>query len=56
MDAGEELWFKSSIPDIQAKIIRHVTVSDRRFAHYVHSLSHPRYQKGSRLPTELFLG
>jgi hemerythrin-like metal-binding protein len=56
MDAGEEVWFKNSIPDLQKKILTHVTVSDRRFANYIHSLNHPRYQMGNRLPTELFLG
>jgi hemerythrin len=56
LGTGEELSIRESIPEIQRRILSHISGSDRSFANYVRSLNHPRYSKDNRLPTELFFG
>lgn len=57
LDAGEEAWLRESVPLLRGRLLKHITVSDRRYASYIHAMNRhsPRYSKESRLPTEVFL-
>ncbi|MDR2136226.1 MAG: hemerythrin domain-containing protein [Treponema sp.] len=58
LDTGEEARFKKSIPKIRDCILRHITVSDRKYANYIHAMNRyaPWHIKDTYLPVELFLG
>jgi hemerythrin len=58
LGTNDELHLKALIPEIRRKILQHITVSDRRYANYIHALNRytPWHLKDSYLPPELFLG
>jgi hemerythrin len=58
LGTDEEEQLKKSIPTIRDCILKHITVSDRKYANYIHTMNRyaPWHMKDSYLPTELFLG
>jgi hemerythrin len=54
----EEQQFKDSIPVFRTMLLEHITVSDRRYANYVHTLKYytPWHVKDSYLPSDVYLG
>lgn len=58
LGTGEEKRVKESMPLFQNLLLKHITVSDRRYATYVHTMNRhtPWHMKDSYLPTEMFLG
>jgi hemerythrin len=54
----EEERIKESIPAIRDYMLKHITVSDRGYANYIHTMNRyaPWHMKDTYLPTELFLG
>ncbi|MDR2178442.1 MAG: hemerythrin domain-containing protein [Treponema sp.] len=58
LGTSEEARLKKSIPEIRDYILRHITVSDRGYANYIHTLNRcaPWHMRDTYLPTELFLG
>jgi hemerythrin len=58
LGTDEEMRLKKSIPVIRDYILKHITVSDRTYANYIHTMNRyaPWHMKDTYLPTELFLG
>ncbi|MDR1444789.1 MAG: hemerythrin domain-containing protein [Treponema sp.] len=58
LGTDEESQLKKEIPVIREYILKHITVSDRKYANYIHTMNRytPWHMKDSYLPTEIFLG
>jgi hemerythrin len=54
----EEDQIKNSIPMLRDYMLKHITVNDRGYANYIHTMNRyaPWHMKDTYLPTELFLG
>jgi hemerythrin-like metal-binding protein len=58
LESDDEAQLKKTIVVIRDCILKHITVSDRKYANYIHTMNRyaPWHMKDTYLPTELFLG